>query len=90
MVEQFCVHQWDKEYEFQLGHQIQRLRIVCAVFVLCLLKLPIFVSLTFGNLFLKYSNPRLVLSIPFTKFFMRPSLCTKGADKFSQEEQEED
>ena len=31
--------------------------------------LLLFASLTFRNLFLKYSNPRPVLSIPFTRFF---------------------
>ena len=48
--------------------------------------LLVFASLTFGNLFLIYWNPRPVLSIPFTKFFLRPSfLC-----KCSPEEQEDD
>jgi len=38
----------------------------------------IFASLTFGKLFLKYSNPWPVLYIPFTKFFMRTSFMCKG------------
>ena len=38
----------------------------------------IFASITFGNLFLTYSNPRQVLTKPFTMFFMRPSFMCKG------------
>jgi len=38
----------------------------------------IFVSITFGNLFLTYWNPRPVLSMPFTKFFVRSSFMCKG------------
>ena len=44
----------------------------------------IFASLTFGNLFLTYSNPRPVLTIPFTEFFMWPSfMCKVGRSIFS-------
>ena len=41
----------------------------------------IFASLTFGNLLFKYSNPRPVLYIPFTRFFMSPSFMCKGGQK---------
>ena len=50
----------------------------------------IFASLNFGNLFLIYSNPRPVLSIIFTMFFVRSRFMCKRAEKFSPEEQEED
>ena len=41
----------------------------------------IFTSLTIGKLFLKYPNPRPVLSITFTNVFLRPSFMCKGGKK---------